>query len=98
MHPELDALFDRQHGVASSGQILAYLTRRKFESMLNSGVLQRIWQGVYCRGEPDDLIRLRGLDLACRTAVPVCLATAAALYGFDTEEPADLHVLSPVGS
>ena len=98
MHPELDALFDRQHGVASSGQILDYLTRRGFEAMVNAGVLERIWQGTYCRGEPDDLTRLRGLDHACGTTVPVCLGTAAALHGFDTEEPADLHVLSPAGS
>ena len=65
---------------------------------MNSGVLERIWQGIYCRGEPDDAIRLRGLDLSCGTDVPVCLGTAAALHGFDTEEPADLHVLSPPGS
>ena len=43
-------------------------------------------------------LRLRGLDLSCGTAVAVCLGTAAAMYGFDTEEPADLHVLSPPGS
>jgi len=98
MHPELDAVFDRQNGVASSGQILNYLTRRGFEAMVNSGVLERMWQGIYCRGEPDDLTRLRGLDHACGTSVPVCLGTAAALHGFDTEEPPDLHVLSPVGS
>ena len=98
MDPELDTLFDRQGGVASSGQILDYLTRRGFEALVNSGVLERIWQGIYCRGEPDDSSRLRGLDYACGTDVPACLGTAAALHGFDTEEPADLHVLSPAGS
>ncbi|HYZ66406.1 MAG TPA: hypothetical protein VE666_01135 [Mycobacterium sp.] len=98
MHPELDALFDRQHGVASSRQILNYLTRRSFETAVNSGVLERIWQGTYCRGEPDDLARLRGLDRMCGSTVAVCLGTAAALHGFDTEEPAELHVLSPAGS
>ena len=30
--------------------------------------------------------------------MPVCLGTAAALYGFDTENPKDLHVLNPAGS
>ncbi len=98
MHPELEALFDRQGGVASSGQILNYLTRRGFEALVNSGVLERIWQGIYSRGEPNDVMRLRGLDLSCGTEVPVCLGTAAALHGFDTEDPADLHVLSPPGS
>src|ERR1700754_1455676 len=98
MDPELDALFDRQGGVASSGQILNHLTRRGLEAMVHCGGLERIWQGIYCRGEPDDLTRLRGLDHSCGTSVPVCLGTAAALHGFDTEEPADLHVLSPPGS
>ena len=37
---------------------------------MNSGVLERIWQGIYCRGEPDDSIRLRGLDYACGTDGP----------------------------
>jgi hypothetical protein len=95
MQPELDALFDRQRGVASSAQILNHLTRRSLEAAVNSGVLERIWHGVYYRGEPDDLLRLRGLDFVCGTAVPVCLGTAAAVYGFDTEEPGELHVLSP---
>lgn len=95
---ELNQLFDRQRGVATSGQILQHLTRRGFEAELKTGDLERIWQGVYCRGEPTDELRLRGLDLSCGTAVPVCLGTAAALHGFDTEEPADFHVLSPPGS
>ena len=60
--------------------------------------LERIWQGIYCRGEPDDTVRLRGLDLSCGNKVAACLGTAAAIHGFDTEEPADLHVLSPPGS
>jgi hypothetical protein len=95
---ELDQLFDRQRGVATSGQILQHLTRRGFEAELRTGNLERIWQGIYCCGEPTDELRLRGLDLACGAAVPVCLGTAAALHGFDTVEPADLHVLSPPGS
>ena len=98
MHPELVALFDRQRGVASSAQILNYLTRRGFEAEVNSGVLERLWPGIYCRGEADDFTRLRGLDFSCGTRVAVCLGTAAAFHGFDTEEPPDLHVLSPPGS
>ena len=95
---ELDGLFDSQRGVATSAQILSHLTRRGFEAELKTGNLERIWQGIYCRGEPTDELRLRGLDLSCGTAVPVCLGTAAALHGFDTEQPADFHVLSPPGS
>jgi hypothetical protein len=98
MNAELEQLFAAQKGVATSGQILKHMTRRAFESAVNSGSLERIWQGIYCLGAPDDAVRLRGLDLSCGTKVAICLNTAAAVYGFDTEEPADLHVLSPPGS
>lgn len=98
MNAELERLFDKQQGVARSGQILNHMTRRAFDQAVNTGVLERMWQGIYCLGEPDDVLRLRGLDLSCGTEVAACLNTAAALYGFDTEQPADLHVLSPPGS
>lgn len=98
MNPALRRLFEAQSGVATSAQILDHLTRRAFASAVNSGAIERVWQGIYCLGEPDDAVRLRGLDLSCGTTVPVCLGTAAALHGFDTEQPADLHVLSPPGS
>ncbi len=91
-------LLDDHMGVATSAQILGHMSRRAFQTAVNSGVLERIWHGVYCLGEPDDDKRLRGLDLACGTKVVVCLGTAAAMYGFDTEQPSDLHVLSPPGS
>jgi hypothetical protein len=97
VNAELERLFDEQGGVATSGQILRSLTRHSFERAVDTGVLERMWQGIYCRGEPSDILRLRGLDLSCGTAVAVCLGTAAAMYGFDTEEPADLHVLNPPG-
>lgn len=97
MNAELERLFDDQAGVATSSQVLSYLTRHAFDKAVNSGVLERIWQGIYCRGQPDDVLRLRGLDLSCGRQVAVCLGTAAAVYGFDTEEPPDLHVLNPSG-
>lgn len=74
------------------------MTRRAFEAALETGPLQRLWPGVYCLDEPDDMLRLRGLDFRCGRPVAACLHTAAAMYGFDTVEPADLHVLSPPGS
>jgi hypothetical protein len=95
MNAELDRLFDEQGGVVTSGQMLALLTRGGFEAELKAGEVERIWQGIYCRGEATDDLRLRGLDLSSGTKVPICLGTAAALFGFDTEEPADLHVLNP---
>lgn len=88
-------LFAAQSGVATSAQILQYLTRRRFEAAVNTGVLERLWQGIYCLGEPTDQLRLQGLDLACGRPVAVCLATAASMFGFDTEQPDVLHVLDP---
>ena len=95
MDTALQQLFDKQGGVATSGQILAVVSRYEFESVLKARHLERIWQGIYCHGEPTDEIRLRGLDLSCGSTVAVCLATAASMFGFDTEEPQDLHVLNP---
>ena len=97
MNDELLALFAAQSGVATGGQILGHLTRRQFEASVNAGVLERIWQGIYCLGEVDDALRLRGLDLSAGKRVAVCLGTAAAFHGFDTEQPRDLHVLNPPG-
>jgi hypothetical protein len=98
MDAAVSRLFEEQMGVATSGQILKLMSRRAFESAVNYGVLERIWQGVYCLGEPNDAVRLRGLDFSCDADVAVCLGTAAAMYGFDTEGPGDLHVLNPPGS
>jgi hypothetical protein len=95
MSAELQRLFDEQDGVATSGQILAMTTRRSFEKDVRNGALEQIWYGIYCLGKSDDYLRLRGLDLSCGTKVATCLGTAAAMHGFDTEEPADLHVLNP---
>lgn len=97
MDPALRHLFDRQGGLATSSQILALVPRYTFEAVLKASDLERLWHGIYCLGEPTDELRLRGLDLSCGTTVPVCLATAAALFGFDTEQPAELHVLNPPG-
>ncbi|MHC9291562.1 type IV toxin-antitoxin system AbiEi family antitoxin domain-containing protein [Mycobacterium sp. LTG2003] len=95
MDSQLTQLFDHQHGVATTAQILNLTTRHAFDRAVNAGVLERIWQGIYCLGEPTDELRLRGLDLASGKKIAVCLGTAAAVHGFDTEYPPDLHVLNP---
>ena len=97
MDAAVQRLFDRQGGVACSGQILAVASRYQFEAILKRQAVERIWHGVYCLGEPTDELRLRGLDLTSGTTVAVCLATAAAVHGFDTEQPPELHVLNPHG-
>lgn len=98
MGADLDDLFERQGGVATSAQVLGLLTRRGLQTALDYGSIERLWHGVYSRADPDRNTMLRGLDLSCQAMVPSCMGTAAAAFGFDTEEPPDLHVLSPVGS
>lgn len=97
MDPHLGLLLDTQGGVATSAQIMSVITRHAFDRAVDTGELERIWHGIYCRGEPTDNLRLRGLDLSCGRKVAACLGTAAAMYGFDTEGPPDLHVLNPPG-
>jgi hypothetical protein len=97
VNAELDRLLNAQGGVVTSAQALVHLTRRGLEVDLKCGVLQRLWYGIYGRGEITDALRLRGLDLATGTTIAVCLSTAAAAYGFDTERDTDLHVLNPKG-
>ncbi|OBF43994.1 hypothetical protein A5787_00915 [Mycobacterium sp. 852002-50816_SCH5313054-b] len=97
MNAELGRLLDIQGGVVTSAQALTFLSRRGLEADLKCGALQKVWYGVYGRGEVTTALRLRGLDLAAGTAVAACLGTAAAAYGFDTERTADLHVLNPGG-
>jgi hypothetical protein len=94
---ELSRLLEEQGGVVTSAQALTFLTRRGLQSQLRSGALQRVWYGIYGRGVLDTRLRLRGLDLATGTSVAACLATAANAYGFDTEQPLELHVLNPPG-
>ncbi|KLO33654.1 hypothetical protein [Mycobacterium haemophilum] len=97
MAKELSQLLDAQGGVVTSAQALTFLTRRGLEEHVNRGALQKIWRGIYGRGEMTTALRLRGLDMAAGTTVAACLGTAAAAYGFDTEGTPDLHVLNPGG-
>lgn len=95
MDQRLHRLLDLQGGVVTSAQALTFLTRRGLEAELKHGPLQKIWYGIYGYGSVTTELLLRGLDLATGTRVAVCLGTAAAVHGFDTEEPVDLHVLNP---
>jgi hypothetical protein len=97
MHAELTTLFDNQHGVATTAQILAVTSRRHLEMLLNCTAVERIWHGVYSVVGRETEQLLRGLDLACGEAVAICLGTAAQAYGFDTESTTELHVLNPPG-
>lgn len=97
MTDDLGALLMAQGGVATTAQLLKLLGRAGFESRVAHGDLAFVWTGIYAREEPDALIRLHGLDLRAGEPVAICLGTAAAAYGFDTEDSVDLHVLNPPG-
>lgn len=94
---ELYALFARQDGVATTSQILAVVSRRYLELLVECTAVERIWRGVYSYGVADTARRLKGLDLVCGEVVGVCLGTAARVYGFDIQDGAELHVLNPTG-
>lgn len=93
---ELDDLLAAQGGVATTAQLLTVLSRSQLDTRIHRGDLIKVWPGIYSSDEPDTLVRLHGLDLRAGEAVPICLATAAAAYGFDTEGAVDLHVLNPM--
>ena len=89
-------LLATQDGVAGTGQLLTILTRSQLDLGIHRGDLFGVWPGIYAVTEPDDSLRLRGLDLRAGEHVAMCLGTAAAAFGFDTETDPDLHVLNPV--
>jgi hypothetical protein len=97
MAVDLETLFESQGGVATTAQLLTVLSRSRLDILIRDGEFIKVWSGIYAREEPDTIVRLRGLDLRAREPVAICLATAAAAYGFDTEDVVDLHVLSPLG-
>jgi hypothetical protein len=97
MDSDIQVLFDTQGGVATTAQLLTVLSRSRLDTEVRSGQLLKVWPGIYSIDEPDTLIRLKGLDLRANEPVAMCLSTAAAAYGFDTEDVIDLHVLNPDG-
>lgn len=97
MTGDIAKLFDTQNGVVTTAQLLAVMGRSRLDTKIRSGELIKVWPGVYSREEPDTLRRLAGLDLRAGEPVAICLGSAAAAYGFDTEDVVDLHVLNPEG-
>ena len=95
MDDQVRQLLAAGDGVATSGDLLKVLSRSQLDIRIRRGELVKVWTGVYTDGDVDTLTRLRGLDLRAGTTVAICLSTAAAAYGFDTEEDDDIHVLTP---
>ena len=97
MTPDIPQLLAPGGGAITYRQLREHVGRRVLERLIREGKLVRIWPGIYSAADPDALTRLRGLDLRCGESVAVCLHTAAAVHGFDTEAPHPLHVLNPAG-
>ncbi|BBZ68422.1 hypothetical protein MINS_38510 [Mycolicibacterium insubricum] len=98
MNSQLRTLFAAHNGVACFRQLNALLTRREMRRMLGNRQLTKVLPGIYALGSPDRRILLSALDLLCGKPVVACLSTAAAVFGFDTEDVAELHVLNPDGN
>ena len=86
---------ERVDGFATSAQLLTVMTRQQLDVQVKKGGLFRVWYGIYAAAEPDLLGRLTALDLFMGQHAVACLGTAAALYGFDTENTTAIHVLDP---
>lgn len=85
----------RCNGLATTAELLKVITRQHLDVQVRKGRLIRVWRGVYSVTEPDLLMRLRALDILVGDHAVACLHTAAALYGFSTEQTQSVHVLDP---
>ena len=71
------------------------MTRQQLDVQVRNGGLKRVWYGVYAAEEPGLSGRLTALDIFMGQHAVVCMSTAAALYGFDTENATAIHILDP---
>lgn len=82
-------------GFATTAELLTIMTRKRLAGLVQAGKLIRVRHGVYGNAEPDVLGQLTALDAIAREPIVACMGTAAALYGFDTENTSRLHILDP---
>jgi very-short-patch-repair endonuclease len=82
-------------GLATTAELLTVTTRKRLAGFVKAGRLIRVWHGVYALDEPDILSKLGALDLGAGQPIVACMGTAAALYGFDTENTSRVHILDP---
>ena len=93
------ALVRRQHGAIARRQLLQLgLGPRQIERRIASGRLHPVWRGVYAVGRPTVGRRGRWMAavLACGPGAALSHGSAAALWGFATEQDGliDISVLS----
>ena len=91
----IDDLFAPGRGLATREQLLSVMSRKMLAAHVKAGAIVRVWHGVYALSPPDAIGRLAALDLMTGKAIVTCMATAAQLYGFDTEKDDRIHILDP---
>ena len=93
----LDEIFAANGGVASTAQLTAVITRKALSSLVRSGAVVRVCRGVYAPSwaPANTETRLAALDLLTGKRIVACMNTAAARYGFDTENDRRTHILDP---
>jgi hypothetical protein len=82
-------------GLATAAQLEAVMSRKMVRTHLRLGDIVRVCHGVYAVSRLDVVGRLKALDLMVGRTMVACMATAASLHGFDTEQDERLHVLDP---
>ncbi|WP_343708767.1 hypothetical protein [Mycobacterium sp.] len=95
MHADVAATLTAGGGFATAAQLLKIISRQQLDVQVRNGGLVRVWFGVYAATEPTLVGRLTALDLFMGQRAVACMGTAAALYGFDVENTAAIHVLDP---
>jgi hypothetical protein len=95
VHTDALKVLEKLGGFATTAQLLAVMTRQQLDVQVKSGGLVRVWYGVYAAQQPNLLGRLAALDIFMGQPAVACMGTAAALYGFDTENTIAIHVLDP---
>jgi len=92
---DIESVLLARGGLATTADLLTVTTRRRIAGFIKAGRLIRVCRGVYALDEPDMLAKLAALDLIAGQPIVACMATAAALYGFDTEDTSRVHMLDP---
>jgi hypothetical protein len=81
--------------LATAAQLEAVMSRKMVRTHVRRGDIVRVCHGVYALSRPDVVGRLEALDLMVGRTMVACMATAASLHGFDTEQDERLHVFDP---
>ncbi len=91
----IDEVLALHRGLATREQLLSTMSRNKLDAYVRKGALVRVWHNVYASAVPGLSGQLAGLDLMTGKSIVACMATAAQMYGFDTEADDRIHVLDP---